>query len=90
MVIGIREFKSRLSEVLERAASGERVTITDRGIPKVVLQAAQPVDNIARGMAEGWITGGVAPGTPMPVPARRYRLKSGWTTERAISEDRGA
>lgn len=35
MNVGVRELKQHLSEFLDRAAAGEVVTITDRGVPKV-------------------------------------------------------
>ncbi len=56
MQVGVRELKQHLSEYLDRAASGEAVIVTDRGVPKVVMVAAPGVDQFAKGVAEGWIT----------------------------------
>ena len=56
MQIGVRELKQHLSEYLDRAAGGEVLIVTDRGVPKVVIAAAPGVDQFARGVAEGWIT----------------------------------
>jgi len=38
-VVGAYEAKTHLSELLERVARGERVTITKHGVPVAVLQA---------------------------------------------------
>ncbi len=56
MHVGVRELKQHLSEYLDRAAGGEVVVVTDRGVPKVVMAAAPGVDQFAHGVAEGWIT----------------------------------
>ena len=42
MIATLRESKARLSELVERAASGEEVLITVNGRPKARLVAAQP------------------------------------------------
>jgi prevent-host-death family protein len=68
MEIGVRELKARLSEYLECAARGEHLTVTDRGKPRAVLGPLPGGDNVARGIAEGWITAPQAPG-----PCRRRR-----------------
>lgn len=39
MNIGVRELKQNLSEYLDRAANGELVVVTDRGIPKALIVA---------------------------------------------------
>jgi len=41
MIATLRESKAKLSELVERAASGEEVLITVRGRPKARLVAAQ-------------------------------------------------
>ena len=64
----MRELKARLSEYLELAARGEHLTVTDRGRPRAVLGPLPGGDNVARGIAEGWITAAQAPG-----PYRRRR-----------------
>ena len=39
VTVGIREFRARLSEFLQRAKNGEEVIVTDRGKPIVRVQA---------------------------------------------------
>jgi prevent-host-death family protein len=87
MEIGVRELKARLSENLERVRYGEVITVTSRGrrIAQIIPVPGQ--DNLARGLAEGWITRGTdAP----PEPAVRQRPKPGTpSTTELISRDRG-
>lgn len=63
MDVGVRELKAHLSEMLERAARGEDVVVTDRGRPIVRLVPFNSATVIERGIEEGWIEG-----------ARRSRL----------------
>ncbi|GJL55993.1 MAG: antitoxin [Nitrospirales bacterium] len=39
--VGVRELKSRLSQYLHRAATGERILVTERGHPFVLLTPAE-------------------------------------------------
>ena len=80
--IGIRELKARLSELVERAAEGEAIVITDRGRPKAELR---PLSPIQRGIAEGWITPAKRPG-PIRGPRKRYKAKR--TVQEMMDEDR--
>ncbi len=89
MEIGVRELRSNLANVLERAAAGERIVITERGTPKAVLGPTSTTDNLGKGIAEGWITPGAKKGTPAPIPRQHFAFQPGWSSERAISEDRG-
>jgi prevent-host-death family protein len=41
MVVGVRELKARLSEILRRVQDGEAVTVTDRGRPVARLVPAE-------------------------------------------------
>lgn len=41
--VGAYEAKTHLSELLERVAKGERITITKHGVPVATLQPADPV-----------------------------------------------
>lgn len=87
MDVGIRELKARLSEYVDRAARGEIVRVTDRGVPRAVLMALPGTDNLERGLAEGWITRGseVRPGPFRPVdPAPGTP-----STAQILTEDRG-
>ncbi|MGI9028761.1 MAG: type II toxin-antitoxin system Phd/YefM family antitoxin [Ilumatobacteraceae bacterium] len=86
MDVGVRELKQRLSSYLERAAAGERITVTDHGVPKAVLGPLPGGDNIARGIAEGWITEAEVDG-PMPPPPPR--AKASVSIQQMIDEDRG-
>jgi len=45
MIASLRDSKARLSELVERAAGGERVLITVRGRPKAQLVAVEAVEN---------------------------------------------
>lgn len=85
MEIGVRELKARLSEYLERAARGEHLTVTDRGRPRAVLGPLPGGDNVARGIAEGWITAAQAPG-PLPPPPARARASV--SVQDMLDEDR--
>ena len=62
--VGIRELKAKLSEYVNRAASGEAIVVTDRGRPIVRLVALSDSSNIDRGIQEGWVE-----------PPRRLRLE---------------
>lgn len=42
MDVGVRELKDRLSEILDKAASGEIVRVTDRGVPKALIVPQTP------------------------------------------------
>jgi prevent-host-death family protein len=56
MDVGVRELKQHLSAYLERAASGESIRVTDRGVPKALLMPLPDVDRVEQGIAEGWIS----------------------------------
>ena len=58
MEIGIREFKSRLSEILQRANEGEQITITNHGhaiclLSPVKDEAVKRSAFLERAIAEG-------------------------------------
>jgi prevent-host-death family protein len=81
--VGIRELKAKLSEYLDRAASGETIVITHRGRAKAELGPITGRSAVARGITEGWIREG-KPGSP-PIPKRRYRGRM--TIAEAMAED---
>lgn len=56
MEVGVRELKQRLSEYLDRAAQGEVIQVTDRGVPKAILGPLPGRLRIDEGVAQGWIT----------------------------------
>ena len=84
MDVGIRELKAHLSEMLDRAARGEDVVVTDRGRPIVRLVPFSSSSVIERGIDEGWVE-----------EARRSRLdpvqrvRSATSVLEALDEDRG-
>ena len=86
MDVGVRELKQKLSEYLDRAAGGELIRVTDRGVPKAVLGPIPGQGRFEQGVREGWITPG--DGTA-PLPAQPLEPRPGArpTTE-MIAEDR--
>ena len=55
MDVGVRELKANLSAWLDRAAAGEIVRITDRGVPKAILAPLPGRLHLDDGVAEGWV-----------------------------------
>jgi prevent-host-death family protein len=86
MDVGIRELKQRLSVYLDRVASGERITVTDRGHPKALIVPLPGGDQVQRGIDEGWITPPADPGGLGPAPERG---RSKVTVAEMMDEDRG-
>lgn len=86
MDVGIRELKAKLSQYVDRAASGEVIRVTDRGVPRAVLMAVPVSDRIEQGVREGWIRPGVSgrPGDVTPVDP-----PPGRTTTEILADDRG-
>ncbi|MDP9404623.1 MAG: type II toxin-antitoxin system prevent-host-death family antitoxin [Actinomycetota bacterium] len=84
MDVGIRELKEHLSELVERAANGEVIRVTDRGRPKAMLAPLPGRIRLEEGLAEGWIR---RPSTEAPVPARRHRASR--SIAEVLDEDRG-
>lgn len=85
MDVGVRELKERLSEYLERAARGEHLTVTECGRPKAVLGPLPGGDNLAQGIAEGWI---MPPRSPGPVPSPPARVGALTSVRDMVDEDR--
>lgn len=87
MDVGVRELKDRLSEILDKAAAGEIVRVTDRGVPKALIVPVNSGDSIARGLEEGWLTrrSSLAPGRFRPQAA----VPGTPTSTEIISVDRG-
>ena len=86
MRIGVRSLKDHLSEILERVAQGEVVTVTRRGrqIAKIVPPTGRSI--LERGLAEGWISRRVdRPPTPI---VRQVPLPGTPTTSELIAADR--
>ena len=87
MDVGIRELKAKLSEYVERAAQGELIRVTDRGVPRVMLSALPAADRVEEGLREGWISR--ARQDP-PAPFTPVRPQPGRSATDILSEDRGS
>ena len=84
MDVGVRDLKQRLSELLERAANGEVIRVTDRGKPKALIVPAPGVDRIELGIEAGWIRAG----EELPVASvKRHRAER--ASREVLDEDRG-
>lgn len=84
MDVGVRELKATLSAVLQRAAAGEVITVTDRGRPIAVLGPPLGAVDLTAAAEQGWLTPASSSGL-QPVrraPARMPVLD-------ALAEDRG-
>lgn len=88
MDVGIRELKEHLSEIVERAAHGETIRITNRGIPKAVLAPLSGEDRIRQGIREGWITPPRSTEPPRRLE-RVFRVRAPVTLQEILDEDRG-
>jgi prevent-host-death family protein len=86
MRIGVRSLKDHLSEILERVAQGEVVTVTRRGrqIARIVPPTGRSI--LDRGLAEGWISRRLDE-PPRPV-VRQVPLPGTPTTTELIAADR--
>ena len=86
--IGVRALKARLSELLKRAAAGERVTITNHGRPVAIVGPVAEGSSV--GQLETMIHAGLAQWSGgKPQGAKRpARLKRGASVARAVIEDR--
>jgi len=91
MDVGIRELKARLSHYVKQAQAGERIVITDRGVPVAELSPARGHQHVQiplalqQLIAEGRATAPREPFTVVPVqPAKASR-----TWQEILDEDRG-
>jgi len=85
MEIGVRELKQRLSEILDRAAAGELIRITDRGRAKAIIGPVPGIVSLRAGLDAGWI----APPESSDPPRRVTRARARATVAQALSDDRG-
>ena len=85
MDIGVRELKQHLSDYLERAARGETVIVTDRGVPKAQIIAVPGAASLQRAAEEGWLR---LPLDPAPLP-QIPRVTSTRRKLEVLGEDRG-
>ncbi len=84
MLVGVRELKTHLSDLLKRAASGEDIVVTDHGRPVVRLTPYVDDDEVDRGIEEGWIEAPRRSGLATVTPTRSER-----STLEVLAEDRG-
>lgn len=54
--VGVREFRSKLSSWLDRAANGEEIVVTERGTPRVRVTAVEAEDHRQRLIDAGILT----------------------------------
>lgn len=89
LIVGIRELKAHLSEYLRRVKDGERIVVSDRGLPVAVVS---PVAASARSeRLDGMLNGGLARwagGRPRGL-ARPVRMLQGEPASETILTDRG-
>jgi len=86
MDVGVRELKQHLSEYLERAARGEAIRVTDRGVPKAILGPIPGALRLDEGVAQGWIAPPRASATP---PGSVRRARATMRIDHVLAEDRG-
>ena len=84
MDIGVRELKQRLSEIIERAARGETIRVTDRGTPKAILGPVPGAARLELGIEQGWIR--AAEDLPVAQVRRQVARRS---SGEVLDEDRG-
>jgi prevent-host-death family protein len=86
MDVGVRQLKQHLSRYVERAARGQTIRVTDRGVPKAILAPLPGVPRLEEGISQGWIS---APKGRVAPPARVRRARATMRIEEALAEDRG-
>ena len=86
MDVGVRELKQHLSEYLERAARGEAIRVTDRGVPKAILGPVPGTVRLDEGIANGWISPPRARGAS---PGKVRRARATVRIDDILAEDRG-
>ena len=91
MEIGIREFKNRLSEILQRANEGEQITITNHGQPLCLLspvkvEEIKRSEFLERAIAEGRVRPATRASLSKSTPIKPR--KPGPTTTELITQSR--
>ena len=91
MEIGIREFKDRLSEILQRANQGEQITITNHGQPLCLLspvkvEEIKRSEFLERAIAEGRVRPATRTSLSNSTPIKPR--KAGPTTTELITKSR--
>jgi prevent-host-death family protein len=85
MNVGVRELKQHLSDYLDRAARGEVIQVTDRGVPKVQIVAVSGAAALEHGVEEGWLRPATRQGALVSVA----RVVSVERSSLVLGEDRG-
>ena len=80
----MRELKATLSAALQRASSGEFITVTDRGKPIAVIGPPLGAIDLQAAVEQGWLTPASTSGLN---PTRRFRARM--PVLDALAEDRG-
>ena len=83
MDVAVRDLKAKLSAYLQRAASGEIITVTDRGRPVAVLGPPINAVDIEAAIDAGWITPATSTGLR---PVRRHHAEK--SVLQVLAEDR--
>lgn len=75
VTVGVRELKNRLTYYLKRTRSGERVVVTDRGMPVAVLHEVSHTERDAP--AEEYLAAAAADGMiRLPLPGATLDIHS--------------
>lgn len=85
MEVGVRELKQQLSRYLDQVASGQELTVTERGRPKARIVPIADVGRLQGGIDEGWIR----PAGRQRRVGTAARHAATRRTEDVLSEDRG-
>ena len=84
MDVGVRDLKAKLSAMLQLAAAGEVITVTDRGRPVATLGPPLGAVDLSAAVAAGWVTPATSTGLQ---PVRRHPATA--PVLDALAEDRG-
>ena len=85
MNVGVRELKQQLAEYLDRAAAGELVQVTERGVPKVQIVPVPGAGRMAAGVDAGWLRPAVRSAGLLPVRRAEGRRR----VADVLRDDRG-
>lgn len=75
MDVAISELRANLKTYVDRARAGERVVVTERGVPVARLVTVDDEDLLARLEREGVITPAKTPKRPIASKGRRVKAK---------------
>ena len=85
MDVAISALRSNLKTYIERAAAGERVVVTDRGVPVARLVPADHEELLDRLAREGVVTRAARPKSPA---SKRRRVKATGPVAELVTEMR--